>query len=83
MGDTGILTAPSGVVEVANTKKLPNGITILLGQVVEGFVTVGDKITASVNSNRKNDIARNHTATPLVACSAQGCSGAPCQSGRK
>lgn len=66
MGDTGILTAPSGVVEVANTKKLPNGITILLGQVVEGFVTVGDKIKAGVNSNRKNDIARNHTATHLL-----------------
>ena len=66
MGDTGILTAPSGVVEIANTKKLPNGITILLGQVVEGFVTVGDKIKAGVNSNRKNDIARNHTATHLL-----------------
>ena len=38
LGDTGRLVAPSGVVEVTNTKKLPNGSTILIGQVTEGVI---------------------------------------------
>ncbi len=66
LGDTGRLLAPSGVVEVTNTKKLPNGSTILIGHVTEGFVNSGEQVTAEINRQRKNDIARNHTATHLM-----------------
>lgn len=66
LGDTGRLLAPSGVVEVGTTKRLPNGATIIIGQVTEGFVTVGDNVKFEVNRKRRNDIARNHTATHLL-----------------
>ena len=66
LGDTGRLLAPSGVVEVGTTKKLPNGATIIIGQVTEGFITVGDNVKFEVNIKRRNDIARNHTATHLL-----------------
>lgn len=66
LGDTGRLVAPSGVVEVTNTKKLPNGSTILIGQVTEGVINSGEQVVTEINSQRKNDIARNHTATHLL-----------------
>ena len=66
LGDLGRITAPTGVIEVENTKKLPDGATIHLGRVVEGTVNVGDEVTYAVNSCRKSDIARNHTATHLL-----------------
>ena len=66
MGDTGRLVAPSGVVEVTNTKKLPNGSTILIGHVTEGTINSGEQVVTEVNRQRKNDIARNHTATHLL-----------------
>ncbi|MEG1913955.1 MAG: alanine--tRNA ligase [Acidaminococcaceae bacterium] len=66
LGDNGYLIAESGTVEVETTKKLPDGATIHLGRVTEGTLAVGDKVQFKVNSNRKNDIARNHTATHLL-----------------
>ena len=66
LGDTGRLVAPSGVVEVTNTKKLPNGSTILIGHVTEGVINSGEQVITDVNRQRKNDIARNHTATHLM-----------------
>lgn len=66
MGDTGRLVAPSGVVEVTNTKKMPNGSTILIGHVTEGTINSGEQVVTEVNRQRKNDIARNHTATHLL-----------------
>lgn len=66
LGDLGRITAPTGVIEVENTKKLPDGATIQIGRVVEGTVNVGDAVTYEVNSCRKSDIARNHTATHLL-----------------
>ena len=66
LGDIGTITAPTGVIEVTVTKKLPDGATIMVGNVIEGTVAVGEDVTFSVQSNRKNDIARNHTATHLL-----------------
>jgi len=54
------------VIEVTVTKKLPDGATIMIGNVIEGVVNVGEEVTFSVQNARKNDIARNHTATHLL-----------------
>lgn len=66
VGDTGRLIAPSGIVTVENTKKLPDGATIHVGTVLEGAIATGEEVSFEVNDNRKNDIARNHTATHLL-----------------
>ena len=66
LGDIGRMVAPTGVIEVSVTKKLPDGATIMIGTVTEGVVAVNDKVSFEINSGRKNDIARNHTATHLL-----------------
>jgi len=66
LGDLGLMVCPTGKVEITGTKKLPDGATIMLGTVSEGSVKVGDVAQYEINWNRKNDIARNHTATHLM-----------------
>lgn len=66
LGDIGTITAPTGVIDVTVTKKLPDGAVIMIGSVTEGTVSVGDAVTFAVETSRKNDIARNHTATHLL-----------------
>lgn len=66
LGDIGTITAPTGLIEVSLTKKLPDGATIMLGTVTEGTIALGDEVTFAVNTGRKMDIARNHTATHLL-----------------
>ena len=66
LGDTGRIVAPAGVMQVEVTKKLPDGATIMVGTVLEGTVAVGDEVKFEIERARKNDIARNHTATHLL-----------------
>ena len=66
LGDTGRIIAPAGVMQVEITKKLPDGATIMIGTVTEGTVAVGDEVKFEIERGRKNDIARNHTATHLL-----------------
>jgi len=66
VGDIGKIVAPTGVVRVEGTKKLPDGATIMLGVVTEGTVNTGDEVTYAVDRTRKLDVARNHTATHLL-----------------
>lgn len=66
LGDIGRITSPTGVMDVTVTKKLPDGATIMIGTVAEGTIALGDEVSFSVALNRKNDIARNHTATHLL-----------------
>lgn len=66
LGDVGRIVAPTGVIDVTVTKKLPDGATIMVGTVIEGTVAVGEKVTFEINRGRKQDIARNHTATHLL-----------------
>lgn len=66
LGDIGTITAPTGVIAVNVTKKLPDGAVIMIGSVTEGTVAVGDAVTFAVDKARKMDIARNHTATHLL-----------------
>jgi alanyl-tRNA synthetase len=66
VGDIGSLLAPTGILNVENTKKLPDGVTIHVGTVTEGSLTVGEKVDFALDVARKNDVARNHTATHLL-----------------
>ncbi len=66
MGDIGILRNSSGVFEVHNTKKLPDGIVYLIGTITEGKISVNDIVEVKVDRVRRAALAKNHTGTHLL-----------------
>jgi len=66
VGDTGQIRGHNGLFEVSNTIQVPPGIIVHQGKVVEGYLSVGDEVEAVVETERRLDIARNHTATHLL-----------------
>lgn len=66
IGDTGYLTTPTGRAKVRDTVKPSSDIVSHVVEVVEGRLTEGQICTASVDQQRRNDVARNHTATHLL-----------------
>jgi len=66
VGDTGQIRSASGKFLVTNAIRIPPDIIVHQGQVSEGGFTVGDEVEAEVDSERRLDIARNHTATHLL-----------------
>ncbi|MFH1003390.1 MAG: alanine--tRNA ligase, partial [Chloroflexota bacterium] len=65
-GDTGRIEASSGSFTVSDTVRLPPGTIGHRGYVAEGSLAVGDSVAAVVDGERRQDIARNHTATHLL-----------------
>lgn len=66
VGDHGEMTTSDSVVEITETKKGSNGTIVHHGLVKTGAIKVGENVMASVDHERRLDIARNHTATHLV-----------------
>ena len=66
VGDTGVLKGQGGILSVANTKKLPDGICYLTGTVEEGTLAVGEQVKTEVNWDRHYALARSHTGTHLL-----------------
>ena len=66
VGDTGIIKTDSGEIEVYNAVATSSGSISLFGNVLSGSISVGDTVIASVDENRRLDIARNHTATHIL-----------------
>jgi alanyl-tRNA synthetase len=66
VGDTGQIRGHNGLFEVTDTIQVPPGIIVHQGKVVEGYLSAGDEVEAVVETERRLDIARNHTATHLL-----------------
>jgi alanyl-tRNA synthetase len=66
VGDTGLVTGPSGSVRIEDTLKPAEGVAAHLGTVVTGRLAVGETVRASVDANRRHQIARHHSATHLL-----------------
>jgi alanyl-tRNA synthetase len=66
VGDAGDLVGPEGKVRVIDTQEVMPGLIVHFGQVVEGHVVQGDSIDAIVDPVRRQDTARNHTATHML-----------------
>ena len=70
VGDTGSIKGPNGTFMVEDVQK--NGDLFLhTGRVTEGTLAVGDKVQASVDSDRRDAIRRAHTATHILHHSLQ------------
>ena len=66
VGDTGFIAASGGSVRVSDTQKPFGELIVHAAEVVEGSIAVGDAVHASVDGERRLDVARNHTATHLL-----------------
>ena len=65
VGDTGEILKGKNIFEVLDTQKTGNVITNI-GRVKAGSFRLGDAVTAKINMERRQNIARNHTATHIL-----------------
>lgn len=66
VGDTGVITIGESRFAVTDTKKTSKGQYLHFGTVEMGGIAKGDHVTASVDSERRYSIMRNHTAAHLL-----------------
>lgn len=66
VGDAGKIHAETGLFDVDDTRKPTPDLFVHRGTVQEGFIRVGETVTARVDSYRRSQIRRNHTATHLL-----------------
>ena len=65
-GDIGVITTVSGEFVVEDTIKLLGGKVGHIGRVTKGMLKVGDKVTLSVDAERRMATCKNHSATHLL-----------------
>ena len=65
-GDTGVITTADGSFEVKDTVKLMGGKVGHIGMVTGGMIKLGDMATLTVESGRRSDTCKNHSATHLL-----------------
>ena len=66
VADHGVLTGDNCALRVLDVKKTPKGYFVHTCVLENGFVRVGDTLTAQVDREYRWAIARNHTATHLL-----------------
>ena len=66
VGDAGDISGADGKVGVDDTQTVMPGLIMHIGKVVKGKVSLGEMVDAHVNPARREDAARNHTATHLL-----------------
>ncbi len=65
-GDIGVITTADGEFKVENTIKLLGGKVGHIGKVTKGMIKKGDRITLSVDTARRTNTCKNHSATHLL-----------------
>ena len=65
VGDTGILSGPSGKIRIEDTQKISD-IYLHSGVVEEGSLKENDSVQTKIDVERRLDIMKNHTATHLL-----------------
>ena len=66
VGDKGTIKTTNGEAYVYDTKKNVGGKTIHYVKVLEGSIKVNEEATLKVDLLRRNNIAKNHTATHML-----------------
>lgn len=66
IGDTGTVSTGDAVFAVKNTTRAPGGQFTHIGAMKDGVISVGQKVSASIDAERRASIRRNHTAAHLL-----------------
>jgi alanyl-tRNA synthetase len=66
IGDTGVVKAAAAQVRIDDTKKPTGDVHVLVGEVTEGSIAVGDRASFAVDDDRRERIRANHSATHLL-----------------
>jgi len=66
VGDGGEIAGLNGRVEIIDTKEAVPELIVHYGRVTQGIIRVGDSVDAYVDAVRREDTARNHTATHML-----------------
>ena len=66
IGDAGEIAGAEGSIRVHDTQDVIPGLTVHFGKVAQGSVSMGETVDAYVDPIRREDTARNHTATHLL-----------------
>ena len=66
VGDAGQISGPGGRVDVKDTQTVMPGLIVHFGVVSGGKITMGETVDAAVDAVRREDTARNHTATHML-----------------
>lgn len=66
VGDTGQLLGEGVCFTVNDTQKQGHGVNAHIGKLAEGEIKTGDKIRAEVDSERRQAIILNHSATHIL-----------------
>ena len=66
VGDGGDIVGTQGQIEINDTKEAIPELIVHYGKVKEGVVSVGDSVDSYVDPTRRQDTARNHTATHML-----------------
>ena len=66
IGDAGDISGDNGRIAVTDTQEVMPGLIVHFGKVAAGSVSLGETVDANVDPIRREDTARNHTATHLL-----------------
>lgn len=66
VGDAGTITGANVELAISDTVKDPTGIIIHRGEVVSGAIQKGEVVTLKVDHSKRDNTARNHTATHIL-----------------
>ncbi|MCH7745607.1 MAG: alanine--tRNA ligase [Chloroflexi bacterium] len=66
VGDAGELIGPNGKIEIHDTQTVMPDVIVHFGKLTQGTIALGDSVEAYVDSVRREDTARNHTATHML-----------------
>ena len=66
VGDAGVLAGPGGRIDVHDMQTVMPSLIAHFGKVAQGEIAVGDTLDAHVDPVRRQDTARNHTATHML-----------------
>ena len=66
VADQGVMTADGVVFKVNNVLKNKGGKYMHYGELLKGSIVLGDKLTVSIDTERRKAISRAHSATHLL-----------------